>query len=236
MKSSKDQLRKRGFSEAEDLLPYSDSDISDLLIMLSGKEPVERTIAAKILANRTDPNIIPALTVALDKESKLYSKIAIADSLTAHGSESIPHLLPLLGTIGRNQYTKIPQKLFQKTNYPLPRDIVARILIRIGECVLVPLEEVCRTGKLTAISEAIDAIGFIAFYSQNYSSLPSLWGLLQQYPDHPLIFWKVIRAFESYPDPEVIAFLKKCIVENELPEIRAEARRSLNQIKKGENL
>ena len=122
------------------------------------------------------------------------------------------------------------RKTIKKSNYPLPRDIIARTIIRIGEVALSDLEEIIKLGERDQILEAIDAIGFITFYSLNDRSLPFLWQVLEKYPNDALLTWKVVRAFESFPDTEVISFLKQILDQNKLIGITNEARRSLTQI------
>ncbi len=45
-------------------------------------------------------------------------------------------MIEIIGDIGSNHEVSIPKKPFKKSSYPLPRDIVARILIRLGKPII----------------------------------------------------------------------------------------------------
>lgn len=69
-----------------------------------------------------------------------------------------------LGKIGNNQHKVLPSNGFNKNNYPLPRDIIARTLAHMNEVILPELLDVLKSNNILAIREVIDAIGFICFY------------------------------------------------------------------------
>ncbi|MBY9007175.1 MAG: hypothetical protein KGD63_10500, partial [Candidatus Lokiarchaeota archaeon] len=140
-------------------------------------------------------------------------------------------LVILLGKIGKNQYKALPKKPFKKNNYPLPRDIIARTLTKIGVDALPFLMEILQNGSKTQISEAIDSIGYISYYSNDSSSLPCLWTCLEKYKDNKVIFWKIIRSFQSFQDDQVVIFLNYIKMNSKYQEIQWEAERSLKQIK-----
>jgi hypothetical protein len=75
--------------------------------------------------------VVTELCRQLAVEKKLYTKIALCESLAARAELSIEPLIELLGRIGKNQETKIPERGFYKVSYPLPRDIAARIICRL---------------------------------------------------------------------------------------------------------
>ena len=119
-------------------------------------------------------------------------------------------------------------KDFKKTSYPLPRDIAARTLIRIGSTALPDLIRVLNGSDLVRLSEAIDTIGFICFY--NYQ--PGVAGLLEECfyrnEKEELIQWKLFRAMSAFP--ENIPFLQKQLLLS--PELfRPEIKRSLSLLK-----
>ena len=58
----------------------------------------------------------------------MYTKIAICETLQKGNEQTIALMIPYLGRIGNNQYKNIPSKPSQKKSYPLPPDIIARIL------------------------------------------------------------------------------------------------------------
>ncbi len=239
MKSSPIELKKRGHVDDEDVKEYIKSSKSyksskqELLALLNDEQPHKRTIGAKLIKNEKkfqQPEIAQSLCEALQKENKLYTKIALTETLASFGEISLPYLIPLLGKIGTNQYKTVPEKKFLKKNYPLPRDIIARTIIRIGEKSLPFLEEIALNGERKQFLEAIDAIGFISFYTLNKRSLAILWHMLVKYPKDDLLTWKVVRALESFPNAKVIAFLENILKQNVLPGIKIEAQRSLTQI------
>lgn len=224
-------LKNRGWTDQQFEQVFSDSPTSTLVELLSSTNAQERTAAAKLLSNKKNKNVIQALGIALTIEQKLYPKLAICNALVIQGNEAVPYLIPLVGKIGHNQYHALPTKLFAKKNYPLPRDIVARTIIRFGALALPQLEQVLATGKYNQITEAIDAIGYIAFYSCDQRSLPALKQCLKKYANDELVTWKIIRAFESYPDRAVKKYLTTVIQDTQKNEIlRTEAKRSLKQL------
>jgi hypothetical protein len=74
-----------------------------------------------------------------------------------------------LGTIGKNRHNKIEIIDIHKKSYPLPRDIVGRILIRIGPQVFPELKRITLEDKnINQTMEAIDVIGHITWNYKNY--------------------------------------------------------------------
>lgn len=230
MKSSPPQLRRRGYVETEEIEVYRSTAFESLLIYLHAKDAYLRTIAAKLLLVYRTKETIAHLCQQLSYESKLYSKLAITETLAQIGELAIPSLIPLLGSIGKNQYTSIPSKPFKKKSYPLPRDIIARTLIRIGELALPALEKVLLIGTRSQILEALDAIGYITFYSNNYRSLPILWKFFSKWINDPLIFWKFVRCLGAFPKPEVHIFLKNILHNPHNYSIKSEITRSIDQV------
>lgn len=139
-------------------------------------------------------------------------------------------MIPLIGKIGTNQHKKIDLIDIKKKSYPLPRDIVTRIIIRIGSEALPFLENVLVNGTYEQKIEIIDAIGHIAF---NYNDYRSENVLLNTYANSndELIKWKIIRAFQSFNSKEIIMILKEVKNSNNLV-LKEEAKRSLIQIEK----
>ena len=81
MKSSTLALESRGFVNEETLHPNPGIDDAALISGLSSAIPRERTRAAMIIGQQSRSALIPELIRALSRESKLYSKIAIANAL-----------------------------------------------------------------------------------------------------------------------------------------------------------
>jgi hypothetical protein len=232
MKSSKKKLAERGFIDQKNSECFAIYSKNKLLKLLQSNCPAERTAAASMLGkNRVKAAIIP-LCQALQREKRLYTKIAISEALAAIGNTALPSLIELLGKLGKNQHTKVPQTLFKKKSYPLPRDLAARTIIKIGSVALPLLETTLRTGEKTQVSEAIDAIGYIAFYTKNLHSLPALQECLKKYRSDKLINWKIIRAFQAFPTDTVIEYLKSVLKNPQQKEFQMEATRSLAQIQR----
>lgn len=230
MKSSPEELQTRGYIQDSDIKPYADRKKKELISFLDCKKPHIRTIGARLLVKFPELDTIQALCNRLKNEKKLYTKIEITETLGNMGTKSLPFLINLLGSVGNNQYRSIPEKPFNKLNYPLPRDIIARTITKIGDAALPVLEKCLVTGNRSQILEALDAIGFIAFYYSNQNSLPYLWKILEKYSEDFLIMWKVIRAFESFPTTSVIAYLELLQKQKYHLGIQNEIKRSLNQI------
>ena len=232
MKSSDSQLKSRGKITSEDLQQYSNHTKIELLEMCKSKEAYERTIAVKILSEKYDLNgdLIRLFLQTLKQEKKLYTKIELCDALSKGNVQSAKIMVEYLGQIGNNQYTVLPTKGFNKKSYPLPRDIIARTLAHMKEEILPVLMDVLKTNNIPAIREVIDAIGFICFYNKIHSNTQIIDALIlclrNNYNDN-MIRWKLVRAFESFNDINVIKTLMEIEQNDSQLVIRNEAKRSL---------
>lgn len=197
MKTDDERLSKRGFLAVGAEMPYQHIDSEQLLLWLASDVPIERTRAARVIAAKQDGVFIKPLIAALIVERKLYSKLGICDALVSFGEDSILPLTHQLGRIGSNQYKDIADKPFKKDSYPLPRDIAARTLIRIGVSALPALFDVVKNGGVNQISEAIDAVGFINFYENEPECFDWLESCYYSYEDNELIRWKIVRAMSG---------------------------------------
>jgi len=231
MKSTLEQLKSRGYVEDADIALYLHYDKDMLIELLSSKVATERTIAVRLLTKFKDSDILDALIVCLSKENKLYTKIAVTESIAGFGKEACVKLIPLLGRIGTNQHKTLPTKPFNKQNYPLPRDIVARTICKIGVVAIKPLCECLKSSEYHRILEAIDAIGFISYYHNDYSSLGAIVALRDMYKDDALMVWNILRALQSFPRQESIELLNGYTT-SDVMQHRWEAQRSLEQIEK----
>jgi len=230
MKSNLEQLQNRGYVTDEKMNDYKSLNNDDLLDLLNSKNAAERTIAAKIIGERRISAFLPFLCESLKIEKKLYSRIAICEAIENFGINALNYLLPFVGKIGDNQHKKIDLVDLRKKSYPLPRDIVTRIIIRIGPAALPYLENIIETGTTEQKMEIIDAIGHIAFNHDAYRSKNILLSAYNE-SNNELIKWKIIRAFQSFGNEEIIIILEDLMKSNN--EIfREEAKRSLMQIKK----
>ena len=230
MRSNKEQLESRGYiaKDVEKILEGISFD--ELISSLRDHQAITRSISARMLSGKGYEDSIEPLCMALENESKLYTKIEISNALASYGKKAVPSLIRRLGKIGKNQHDSIPGKSFDKASYPLPRDIVARTLIRIGPEALPGLADVLRSDDITAMNEAIDAIGFICFYHQEPSVFPVLLECYHKNRNMPLTRWKMIRAMGSFPDS--LAFLNNQYDTEEHPGIKQEIIRSIRMIRK----
>lgn len=231
MKSDINQLKSRGYVEDEDLLEYRDKSKEELFKLLQSKTPIERTIASKLLIKYKDTETMLALIRALLKEKKLYTKIALSESVSVYGEEASEVLIKHLGQVGKNQHGTLPKKKFGKKNYPLPRDIIARTICKIGTPALKHLRLCLKNSEYHQMLEAIDAIGFISFYAHNEESFDDLIDLFNRYESDDLMIWKLIRSLQGFTNEKSIEILNNYI-ESSIIQHKWEAERSLEQIRR----
>ncbi len=231
LKSNEEQLKSRGYVEDIDLKNYSDLSKEELLSYLNSKEAFKRTVAGKVIKKYKETSILTELISSLIVEKKLYTKIALSESIGEYGEDACCLLIEYLGKVGKNQYKELPDKPFDKSNYPLPRDIIARTICKIGIPALKQLRECLHTGSYEQILEAIDAIGFISYYENDNSCQNDIIILMDKYKSDNLMLWKLIRALQSFANDEVLDLLKRFIFSN-IKQHQWEALRSIEQIQK----
>jgi len=202
----------------------------DLVALFQDDDSRLRTAAAQILGQRKAVMAIPDLCRQFAQEKELYTRMALSGALSRIGAAAIPELIPYIGKVGSSQYEDLPSTIFKKWSYPLPRDLVIRCMIRMGVPALAELNSYLFNRDETLIREVIDGIGHISFYSHDQSSLDNLIKILNQYRDHPVIVWKVIRALQAFPNQENLLVLQHFLFESDIPQHRWEAARSLGQI------
>jgi hypothetical protein len=223
-------LRTRGFVDECDFDSFSITAQSDICEYLNSNEAHIRTCAVKKIAIENRIDCIDKLCERLRHEDKLYTKIAICDCLAKFGTHSIEPLISLLGKIGENQHKQIGNFDLNKKTYPLPRDISARTLIRIGPSVLPSMARLLATDDLLKITEAIDVIGHVSYVSRNHSLETDILHFYHQ-NDDVTIKWKILRAFQSFDSERVKNELEKIINDdNENPVMINEAKRSISRI------
>jgi HEAT repeat protein len=231
MKSSAEQLKNRGYVSNDDLSAYKNLPEKDLMELFHDKEPYKRTAAIKLLAQSNNERHIPLFCEALKTEKKLYTKIALCNALASYNTKAIPYLMPLLGTIGSNQHKKIELADIHKKSYPLPRDIIGRILIRIGPATLSPLRDLLlKDENQKQTHEAIDVIGHITWNYADYSLEKVLIKYYEKHRGNEFAEWKIIRAFQSFKSTEVGNILTEVVKTHKNKVIREEAKRSLDRI------
>jgi hypothetical protein len=231
MKSTNEQLRSRGFVFCEDILLYKNYDENNLIELLHNKESYKRTIAVKLLSKNNNEKYIPLFCETLKKEKSLYTKIELCNVLEKYNEKVISYLVPLLGTIGNNQHKKIEIVDINKKSYPLPRDIVGRILIRIGPKIFPKIKKLLEEDKnINQIYEAIDIIGHITWNYQDYSMEKVLLEYHKKHKGNEFMEWKIIRTLQSFNSENVKNILANIIKTHKNKIIIEKAKRSIKRI------
>lgn len=201
--------------------------------MLNYDNPQKRTISASILGERQDKEAIIPLCMAFKREKALYSRIAISEALSQIGDPAVGPLIDLLGKIGKNQETELPQKYFNKKSYPLVRDMAARTLVKIGKPATPYLIEVIENGAEFKAQQAIDAIGGIAAKTGDRRALKILIIRIEGcfYDGDKITLWKTVRALSGFKNSEeaVDSLIRITMGDFDSP-IIWEALRSLGQL------
>jgi HEAT repeat protein len=220
--------RKRRGQVSREFINQYTSESKDALIALLGNENAQvRTAVATVVGEQKLESAVQPLCTALTIEKALYSRLAICDALVAIGEPAIDPLINLLGEIGSNQHHQLPQKGFYKRSYPLPRDIAARILIRMGLPVLKKIEPILQTRERLKKLEAIDVIGHISNQFATDQCLATLLALYVASKDDDLIQWKIVGSFQAFPHQQVTDILMHVIRNSTVAPLRWEAVRSL---------
>lgn len=206
---------------------WQDLSSSELISLLEDPSAAVRSAAARLLGYRRESLAIAGLCDHLKKETALYSRLEICTALNRIGEPALPALISLLGQIGQNQHNSLPEKGFRKRSYPLPRDLAARVIIRMGSPALPMLEEVVREGDPRRVREAVDAIGHISYIEKTMRSEAVLIAAYQSAQGDPVLQWKLIRAFQSFPSEKTRLILISTILQDSRPPLRWEAVRSL---------
>jgi len=237
MKSSKDQLRARGYVTLEESKNFDSLNKSNLIELTGSNEAYLRTVGVNLLSNKyeLDEKMVNLFCTILSHEKKLYTKIELCKALSKTSVDSIGIMFSYLGIIGNNQYKDLPKRFFNKKSYPLPRDIIARTFAHMNIEVLPELVTVLKSNNINAIREIIDSIGFISFYNASSFSQEVLQDLIlcfNKYIDDDIIRWKIIRAFESFNSRVIMDILTDAYENDPIEIIRYEAKRSLSILNK----
>lgn len=226
-KTLAENRKKRGEVSEEFVNQFYNLNSDQLCKSLQNSNAQIRSSAAIILGNQKDQKYVQLLINRLKIEKALYVKINLCNSIVNYGITIIPDLLELLGTIGINQHYDLPEKGFYKSNYPLPRDIIARIIIRMGEDALVPLAEFVKNRKGNILLEAIDVIGHISYYSKNISLEKVLINLYKNSDYNFVLKWKIIRSFQGFNTTAVQKILLTILSSEQIKQFKWEALRVL---------
>ncbi|MCX7708526.1 MAG: HEAT repeat domain-containing protein [Clostridia bacterium] len=223
---------KRGQVVPEEVQCYERMDSEDLILLLHSSEPKKRTIAAMLIGRRKIINAILPLCEAIRIEKALYPRIAISEALGSMGEAAVKPLTSLLGKIGNNQESALPVKYFNKKSFPLPRDMAARTLIKIGRPAITQLIRVIGEGDGFEVQQALDAIGSIVNKTNDPRPLDTLLKALNDYSMNPLTTWKIVRALSGFKFREAVDPLVFLLKNHKEAAIRWEAARSLGHIEK----
>jgi HEAT repeat protein len=191
----------RGQISNEDLIFYLEFSSNKLILMLEDDNPQKRTAAARILGDRKELNGILPLCDGISSEKYLYPRIAMSEALGKMGEHAVVPLLNLLGKIGNNQEVQMPSSYFKKKSFPLPRDMAARTLVKIGTPAtphLIRLLKSCEEYDDFVIEQTIDAIGGIAAKTGDKRAVDVLINMMRQFQNNSIVLWKSVRALSSF--------------------------------------
>ena len=221
---------QRGQTNVDIERQFSGHSDGALIALLDDADAQTRTAAARLLGIRKCFDAIPYLCSRLTCGRRRYIPASpFVKHSRVFGEPALPGLIELLGKVGNNRHEALPTRGFYKRSYPLPRDLAARTIIRIGPPALEALERIVQTGDRTQLLEAVDAIGHIAFYSKDTRSENILLASYEKHHTDPVVRWKIVRAFQSFPMEKVRELLEEIILSDEIPALRWEAVRSLGQ-------
>mgnify|MGYP001029041762 FL=1 len=135
-----------------------------------------------------------------------------------------------LGRIGTNQYKTVPETVSAKKSYPLPRDIIARCMGKMNPCTASVLVAVTEGDDKAKVSEALDAIGFMAFYHPDVASpqiCDSLLQLAEKWKKDSLILWKLLLCMSAFSCEKSEAFVQAYAEKNGILKKQAERSRKI---------
>jgi len=243
MKSSKEDLKNRGYIEDNEIITYYELlTFDELSILIKSKKAFERTIAIRLLKNSSDISRLDLTVILLEilvNEKHLYTKIEICDVLEKGDSEIAEQMLKYVGKIGKNQHVKLPKEVSKKVSYPLPRDIMARVMGKMNISILPTLIEALSNCDVFEIREVIDAIGFLCFYNDVTNEgfvVKELLKCYEKYKYDNIVRWKITMGLSAFNNEFAISKLKE-IIEKETEElILKETYRALKLIENRTNI
>lgn len=212
MKSSKNLLNNRGYFDEDDLNDYlikknyGSLDLENFKeIIINSNLAIERSIAIHLLAENYDISDLKVCSILIEQltiEKALYTKLEIQNALSRGNAQVANLLIDYLGLIGNNQYNSLDDAIVsRKKSYPLPRDIVARILSKMDSSIFSVLINSVLKVSLSQLSELIDAIGFMVFYNDELATeeyLIDIIKLLDIFHDNKIIIWKITTCLSSF--------------------------------------
>ena len=232
MKSTRTDLKKRGYIDDKELQNYQEIPHTTMVLWINDPSSVKRSIAAHYLDALLKEDII-LLISQLKKEKCLYTRIAICEKLQTGNALTASLMVKELGKIGHNQYHVLPKRGSAKKSYPLPRDIIARYLGKMNTVIFPILLEVLDTKDASQISEVLDAIGFMAFYHPflaTKENAEKIYTIFDRYQDNPLLIWKGLTCLSAFPFKETKLILQRFACQSRV--LGLEAQRSLHLMMK----
>lgn len=226
-RSSITQMEARGYIGHRDLTSYSKA-VKTNLKLLKDDNAMNRTIAAAMLKYRINKaEVCEALLLQLDRETALYTRMQICDTLASGDSTTARHLFKYLGKVGANQYNSLPSRISEKTSYPLPRDIVARTLGCMDKSILQPMMKELNKATVSEARELIDAVGYMCSKNDINKRLiyRHLSGYIEIHTDD-VCRWKTLIAY-GYLKPESLKELEKIASTTLNPIFKAEALKAI---------
>ncbi len=231
MKSTSESLRRRGMYGFEDIASLKERSRGELEAALKSGSAPERSAAVRLLAADAagDSSLALRLAGMLKTEKALYTRLEICRTLEKCGAETARLLIPLAGTTGRGRYGEHREKVSLKKTYPLPGDIIARILGKMNPDALPVITEAICEGSGPALPELLDAAGFMVFHNKELATpenAEKIYAVLEKCRENLNVFRRAVRCLSAFPSAKTLEILT-CI-KNQHPEagIRAEAARS----------
>jgi hypothetical protein len=184
------------------LLSGEDDEV--LYEMIHSQTASERSAAIHILGerHRSELRFVTAVLERLRKEKSLYTRLEICSALEQGNVEAARRIVKYLGAIGNNQHKTLPDRVSRKISYPLPRDIIARVLSKMSPEVFDALTEVLGQEDAGMIAEALDAIGSMVFYNQQLATpehVQPIYDAMEKYRDHQVVLWKSVMCLSAFP-------------------------------------
>lgn len=211
----------------QEVTALSELSLVELVKKLHNDKPNIRSAAAINLCPFVN-EAADDLLLQLSQEKCLYTRIAICESLEKGNIETSKKMINYLGIIGNNQHKVLPNKVSNKKSFPLPRDIIARSLGRMDVTKFPVLIEVLKGKHIEKIREALDAIGYMAFYNPILATSEHckyVISLSTQYETDLIVLWKMILCLSAFSCKESKDFLLE--FEKEQTILGMEAKRSL---------
>ncbi|UUD35693.1 hypothetical protein NPA07_02355 [Mycoplasmopsis caviae] len=232
---NKKQWLSRGYIDGEDIAEFENKSKDELLKLLNHEYAWVRSSVAYNLSPM-DEESVDALLKRLCIEDKLYTKIAICETLETGNIFTAKKMVEFLGKIGRNQISEIPKYVSLKKLYPTPRDIIAKSLAKMHPSILPILLETLKLGTSEQKLEVIDSIGSICFNKKELANEKLLNELIDIYDkniNNKIFVWKFIILLSAFNFEASKQILKTYLNSKDI--LAKEASRSLKLLEESDN-